>query len=437
MRKIVILLILGLLGGCSEPPEVSVITAKNRRLEVSFTERAETILRQDYPISMPVSGRVERIDLEVGDRVREDEVLANIDVIPTRQEIEAREQGVEAGRARQRITSDTSVERMELVRAQKRVQSLAAEKARLKPATAAARLALENARKEKIRITNLVAGGALATRDQEQADLAFERAGAELSARLAEQKVLSAQLAEAQAGVDAVQAQLQRKVMEADSQSATIAQSETRRAQAEYTLKRSQILSPISGVVLARHERGPKEIPAGTPLLTLGRLEDLEAECDVLSQDALKLHRGTPVFLDAGSAFPEPLKGEVRLKEPRGFTKRSSLGVEQQRVKVRIGLLNPPDDLGAGYELWARFQLAEKTALSLPRSCFVRFGTEYKVWKVNNNSLELVSVEVGTKGNNFWEVTGSVLAEGDQVVKNPTDDLTESLEVRVHSSEES
>lgn len=430
IQKILLAATLIMVCGCSEPLQVTTVEAKNHRLEVSFTERAETVLRQDFPVSMPVNGKIDRIDLEVGDRVREGELLVSIDTIPARQEIEARAQGVSAGRARQRVTADTSVERLELVRTQKRLQALAAEQRRLEPATVAAKLALKNAKKERTRIENLVAGGALPAREQEQASLAVERAQAELSARQAESEVLRAQIAEAQTAVSSMRARLDRKLLEADSQAATIAESETRQAQAEYVLTKTQVQSPVSGLVLSRFERGPKELPAGAPLLTLGRLQDLEAECDVLSQDALLLHPGTPVFLDAGSAFPESLKGEVRMKEPQGFTKRSSLGVEQQRVKVRIGLLDPPKGLGSGYELWARFQLSEKTALSLPRSCFVRFGNEYRVWRVTNNKLELVSVEIGTKGNQHWEVTGAALSEGDPIVKNPSDKLLEGTEVR-------
>ena len=116
------------------------------------------------------------------------------------------------------------------------------------------------------------------------------------------------------------------------------------------------------------------------------------------------------------------------------FTKRSSLGVEQQRVKVRIGLLHPPEDLGAGYELWARFQLEEKTTLSLPRSCFIRFGQSYRVWRVTaGKTLQLVEVEVGLKGNDHWELTGTTITAGDEIVSNPTDALTEGLEVKVES----
>ena len=420
------------LSGCSEPPLVKTVKAENHRLEVSFTERAETLLREDYPIAMPVNGRIGRIDLEVGDRVRKGETLVSIDVIPTQQEIRARDAGVQQSQLRQAVTADTSVELAELAQARRRVQSVLAERSRIQPAVVAAEQALKNARKELSRVRNLVSSGALPSRDLEEAELAVEQAGSSLVARKAEGDVLEARLAEAQAAVSSVRARVEQKQLEARAQAAGVAEAQTRKSQVEYTLSKSTIVSPIDGMVLDRLERGPKELPAGAPLLSLGRLEDLEAECDVLSQDALRISRGTPVFLDAGVAYPEPLRGEVGLKEPQGFTKRSSLGVEQQRVKIRIGLLHPPEDLGAGYELWARFQLEEKTTLSLPRSCFIRFGQSYRVWKVaSNNTLQLVEVEVGLKGNDHWELTGTGVSVGDQIVSNPTDSLTEGLEVKV------
>lgn len=425
------LLLCWTLTGCSEPPTVKTVKAENHRLEVSFTERAETILREDYPISMPVSGRISRIDLEVGDRVREGEPLVRIDVIPARQEIQARAAGVQQSLRRKEVTADTSVEQKELVQAQRRVQSVLAEKGKIGPAISAAEQAVSNANRELARVRSLVADGALPNRELETAQLALDQSRATLEARLADRKILTARLDEALAGVASVRARLGRKQIEVQAQQATVVEARTRQDQAEYTLTKSKLLSPIDGVVLVRHERGPKELAAGTPLLSLGSLNDLEVVCDVLSQDALRLSRGTPVFLDAGVAYPEPIKGEVRLKEPQGFTKRSSLGVEQQRVKVRIGLMNPPESLGAGYELWARFQLQEKTTLSLPRSCFIRFGQTYRVWKVDGKALRLVEVQVDLKGNEYWELSGTGVETGDQVIANPTDDLVEGMEVKV------
>lgn len=421
--------LLYILAGCSKPPVVSVVQAENHRLEVTFTERAETSLREEFPINMPVNGKVGRIELEVGDRVRRSEVLATIDLIPQSQELQAREAGVEANIAQQNVSSDTSVEQAELQRSIRSAQSLQAQMSGLGPAKSAARVALSNAQTELHRVNNLIASGALPLRDAESARLAVEQAEAALAAKESEENVLRSQLTEAQASIEAMRARIQVKSSEAASRQPLIKEAQTRREQAEYTLNLGKLISPVDGLVLERRERGPVELPAGAPLLILGRLEDIEAVCDVLSQDALRLTRGTQVNLDAGDAYTEPLKGEVRLIEPQGFTKRSSLGVEQQRVKVRISILNPPETLGTGYELWARFLLTEKTALSLPRSSFVRYGDEFQVWRVRDKKLELVPVEVGLRGDNHWEVLGQAIRAGDQILKSPDESLSVGLEV--------
>lgn len=425
------------LFGCAEKPVVTTVKVDTRRLEVSFTERAETILRREYPITMPVNGRIGRIELEEGDRVRQGERLVSVDPTPARQEIEARQAAAEATQAQQQLGYDTSVEQYQLAQAEKRVDSVLAQTQQVASALEAARTALSNALAEEKRVERLVSEGALPERDLERARQGAAEARASLSAQESQREVLKAQMSEAQAAVNSNRAQVNRKVSQAQAQAAAVQEARARTEQAQYTLEKSSILSPIDGVVLKRSERGPTELGAGAPLLLLGRLNDLEVSCDVLSQDALRISRGTPVVLDAGTAFPEELKGEVRLKEPLGFTKRSSLGVEQQRVNVRVGLLDPPESLGVGYELWARFLVEQKTTLTLPRSCFVRRGNSFFVWRVDSSGrLEQVETEIGLRGDSLWEVVGPSLKAGERVVSAPSDQLQAGAEVDVQATQE-
>lgn len=416
-----------ILSGCSKPLEVEVVPVESRRLEVSFSERAETMLRRDFPVSLPKSGRIGRIDLEPGDRVKRGEVLVSFDSVPMSAEVEAQSARLQAQRLQQQAMADSTVEFSEAEAARRRLEAVRAETVRMGPMISASQTELANAQRELARVTALVQSGALPSSRTEAAQLAVDQAQANLSSRQAEKGMLKAREAEAAASVTSWQARLERRQTEAAAQGEAVVEARTLRDRGAHELAQTPIVSPIDGMVLSREVRGPQELPGGTLLLKLGRLEDLEAVCDVLSQDALRLHRGTPVLLDPGSA--KPLHGEVRLKEPQGFTKRSSLGVEQQRVRVRIGLLDPPDDLGTGYELWARFLITQKTALSLPASCFVRQGEGYQVWLVKGHALARLPVEVGTKGDTHWEVLGSALKAGDKVVRTPGEGLREGLEV--------
>ncbi len=421
-----------LLAGCQQPTRVTAVSVESRRIEVSFSERAETVLRRDYPVSLPVSGRVERIDWEPGDSVRIGEKLVSFDSVPLDLGLDAQAARLESQQIQQALASDLRLEEGEVQAARQRVEALRAEYRRSEPAISAARLVLANSQRELQRVTVLVGEGALPTRELERAESVVQESSALLEARLAEKAALEARIAEVEVMLTNARARLDQRSRDSDIARLTLSELESQRDLDRYRKAQSEILSPINGTILERHLRGPQELVAGTVLLTLGRLEDLEVVCDVLSQDALRLQRGTPVVLDPGTAFPSPLKGEVRLKEPQGFTKRSSLGVEQQRVRVWIGLLDPPPELGAGYELWARFVLAQKTALSLPTSAFIRRDADYSVWKVTSDSkLRSIQVVVGTKGDRYWEILEGELSDGDRVVDNPSPLLTEGLEVAV------
>ena len=99
----------------------------------------------------------------------------------------------------------------------------------------------------------------------------------------------------------------------------------------------------------------------GTPLVELGDPSDLEVEIDVLSRDAVKIHPGDLVLLEHWGGA-KPLEGRVRVVEPSGFTKISTLGVEEQRVYVIVDLVDPPEQrttLGDGFRVEARIVIDE------------------------------------------------------------------------------
>src|SRR5690606_17744891 len=105
-----------------------------------------------------------------------------------------------------------------------------------------------------------------------------------------------------------------------------IAQAEAQLANAKHRLSLAEVVSPIDGVVLTREEQGEGNFTAGTLLLAIGDLSDLEVIGDVLTQDALKLSASSEVELSP-SAAAEKIVGRVKRIEPAGFTKLSSLGV--------------------------------------------------------------------------------------------------------------
>ena len=60
---------------------------------------------------------------------------------------------------------------------------------------------------------------------------------------------------------------------------------------------------------------------------------------EVLTQEAVRINAGNPVLLEGWGG--NSLTGKVRLVEPEAFKKISSLGVEEQRVRVIVDFETP------------------------------------------------------------------------------------------------
>ncbi|HEX9020770.1 MAG TPA: efflux transporter periplasmic adaptor subunit, partial [Nitrospirota bacterium] len=130
----------------------------------------------------------------------------------------------------------------------------------------------------------------------------------------------------------------------------------------------------------------------------------------------------------------QPLSGQVRIVEPAGFTKVSSLGVEEQRVIVIVDFTSPPEiwqGLGDGYRLDASFIVWEgRDVLQVPASALFRRGEDWALFIVEKKRARMKSVEVGHRNGLVAEIVKG-LAEGEQVIVHPDDRLREGNRVRI------
>ena len=158
------------------------------------------------------------------------------------------------------------------------------------------------------------------------------------------------------------------------------------------------IYSPINGRVLRVLQESAAVVTPGTPLVELGDPLDLEVEIDVLSRDAVKIHPGDLVLLEHWGG-DRPLKGRVRIVEPSGFTKISTLGVEEQRVYVIVDLVDPPEErttLGDGFRVEARVVIDEAhNVLKIPTSALFRVGDQSAVFQVVDGVVHQQIVKIG------------------------------------------
>ncbi|MBS1791712.1 MAG: HlyD family secretion protein, partial [Acidobacteria bacterium] len=131
--------------------------------------------------------------------------------------------------------------------------------------------------------------------------------------------------------------------------------------------------APVAGRVLRVPEESEWAVMAGTPLIELSNTA-LEIVIEVLSTDAVKVKPGAAVLVE-GWGGEQSLQARVRMIEPSGFTKVSSLGVEEQRVNVIADFVDDPGPLGDGYRVEARLVVWESDGvLRAPASALYRKG---------------------------------------------------------------
>jgi HlyD family secretion protein len=199
----------------------------------------------------------------------------------------------------------------------------------------------------------------------------------------------------------------------------------------------------VEGVILERAVSNERQVAVGTVLLRIGRWEDLEIEADVLSSDVVRVKPGQTVEVHGPAIGPKPATAKVTRIYPAGFTKTSSLGVEQQRVKVIVKFtpldlrrLREDNDLGVHYRVRVRIFTAESSgALVIPRSALFRGSkNDWRVFVIRDGRAHLQAVKVGLSNDESAEIT-SGLSESDQVILAPETNLVEGQSVRVIDTE--
>jgi len=146
-----------------------------------------------------------------------------------------------------------------------------------------------------------------------------------------------------------------------------------------------QILAPVGGYVLNVYEESARVVTPGLAIMEIEDPQDLEAEIELLSSDAEGVAPGADVSIEHWGG-DRPLRGRVSLVEPGAFTKVSALGVEEQRVKVRVDFhvsAPPGRELGDRYRVEARIVTWRgDNVLQVPTGALFRRGNDWMTFAV-------------------------------------------------------
>jgi RND family efflux transporter MFP subunit len=349
-------------SGVSVPP-AAVVRVERRPLGNTLTIAGEFKPFQDVEVHAKVAGYIRNINVDVGDHVKEGQVIAVLEV-----------------------------------------PELAAE---LSGADAAVRRSQEEIRRAQSDVNRAQSAHAAAHSGYARLKLASDaRVGL-----VAQQEIDDAQAKdlEAEAQVSSAEAQLS-----AARQQLEVAQANQKQynALANY----SRITAPFAGVITARLADTGALIQGGTsassgagPVVRLAEVSKLRLVLPVPESVVAQIHLGDPVKAHI-DALNQDFEGKVsRFSD--------SLDRQTRTMETEIDFPNKDGRLIPGMYAEAILSLAKNAnELCIPLEAVARNNNEATVLVVNkNNEIEERKIKLGFEGESYVQVLGGV-AEGDRVV---------------------
>ena len=360
-----------------DPSKLAKVEKGDLAKSVVATGKVEPITKVE--IKAKASGIVKKLYVDAGDRVKQGQLLAELDkeeiearVAQARAQVEASEasaKGTEADLERAKVDAE-GVDVPMLKRAYDRAQGMAKE--------------------------GVVSASAL-----DDAQKNYELA-------LNKQNVAKAQLLVLKAKIGQAQAQ--------------VLQDHANLKQLEEQLGYTTITSPIEGIILSRDVEVGDAVSSilvlgssATLVMTLGDTSEVYVKGKVDESDIGKVYMGQPARIKVESFKDKTFNGKV--------TKISPMGVEKDNVttfEVRVSINNPGGELKAAMTANAEIILEEhKNVLQIPEGSIVYDKDKKASVEVpdekGKEGKRKVAVNIGISNGAKTEVLGG-LKEGDQVV---------------------
>ena len=410
---------------------VTVIQPRITTVRAYVEEQAVTELPHDSLVSMPISGWLERIELREGDVVGAGEVVARLETDDLQDRVHQAEQRIAVLETKLREIADNRLENNALVETRATVKAFDDTVNAAEAKLGAALAVMEFTKSEVDRLRGLIEVEVAAARELREAETEWRKARATYQGDLLELAALKTLNQISYIGPKFIEDYIDRKSFKRETEERRLNEARAELEIAKRNLGRAEIRSPLDGMVLVRHQTRRQYLSAGTPLLTLGRLDDLEIIAEVLTERATRIAPDDPVEIFGEAIGAAPIQGRVLRVYPAGFTKISSLGVEQQRVKVAVKLDERPAMLGVGFRVHVRIFYDEAAdALTLPRTALFRGKRgQWHVMAVAGGVTKQREVQIGLANEDVIQIV-SGLGEADQIVAHPAREITTDLRVR-------
>lgn len=373
------------------PVQISSVTRQNLTYSLRATGDISPLMQVDlFP---KVSGYLERMSVNLGDSVRQGQVIAQIDrteFLHKVKEVEAKVAQAKANLAE--IEAGTRTE--EVRQAEEGVKQ--------------AQSRFENARLHRERMEALYQRQIISKKDFDNADTEYTVAEAQLEANQQRLKMLR------EGARQEVREASQGKLKEME---ALLAQEQTR-------LQNAMIIAPFSGEIIRRYVDAGALVSSSTPLVTLVHTETLKVVANVLEKDISLIRPGMKAKIQT-EAYPE------RVFEGKVVRINSALELATRTLQAEIHVPNPSHLLKPGMFSRIEMALSEKPGtLTVLREALIEEGGKRSVFVVEGNQALQRPIVTGIEQDQWVEVLEG-LREGDRVIIKGQGSIKDRSTVRV------
>lgn len=239
-------------------------------------------------------------------------------------------------------------------------------------------------------------------------------------------------------------------MQESAQSAANMKQAEAGVAQARAVLKQAQeglkvakaqrdqnnYTSSLEGTVLELNAEEGNFATPQFPLAVIADLSKFRVEAQLNEIDAGKVKLGQKVKVSSKVLGEAEVSGTVAEIAPQAVSKVSVQGNTPPSVKVIIDLETVPQELKPGYTVSLKILTASKEGvLAIPQEALFQESGKNYVFRIVNQRLEKTEISLGIVNETLQEITSGLQA-GDQVVLNPTSQLTQGMLVQVDEGSE-
>jgi len=194
------------------------------------------------------------------------------------------------------------------------------------------------------------------------------------------------------------------------------------------TLNRTDIIADIDGVITEKFIKEGSFVTQGSPIVEITNLDHIKILADILESELIDIKKGMRVKIDDRISDTEVMSKVLKIY-PKIYTELTELGIQQKKVNVEID----GSQLSKGYilnqVLDLEFIVDEKIAvLRIPLDSYYTDNEDHFVFINNDGVAESKKIEIGLIGEDYVEIIEG-LSQDDQIIEVLDNDISEGMSI--------